>query len=87
MKMGERAKDAYDTYAHRMGSSEPWERLSDKEQMAWREVVELIEPAYPDFEDLDPGCECGAELVCPVCDVEKFAVKAETAGKPTVERR
>lgn len=61
------ARDAYDTYAYRIGREEPWERLSDTEQAAWREVVdELPEPQPYELAE----CHCGANKQCPQCNPE-----------------
>jgi hypothetical protein len=78
-------KQAYDVWAYRTGSFTPWDHLTNTEQIAWSEVVQLLTAE----EDSDPPvdelfCEdCGADLVCPVCALERFAVPAATAGKPT----
>ena len=77
--MGGLEKCAYESWAYRVGSLKAWEHLTDVEQMAWREVIELLEPEL----QLGVCVDCGTELACPVCDVEKFAVVAATAGKPT----
>lgn len=81
--MGGLEKRAYEIWAYRVGSLKAWEHLTDVEQMAWREVIELLEPELPEFDELGVCDDCGTELACPVCDVEKFAVVAATAGKPT----
>ncbi len=79
-------KQAYGVYAYRMGLFVPWEHLSDTEQKAWREVVELLGLEFPEPELDDLVCGgCGQDLVCPVCEIEKFAVVAATTGKPTAE--
>ena len=79
--MESRAKEAYNIFAHRAGLDVAFEYLAVNTQDAWQEVVEFLEPEIPDFV-ID--CEdCGETLVCPVCQIDKFAVPAETAGKPT----
>jgi hypothetical protein len=81
--MDERAKCAYRIYAATLLLNEPWEHLSNAEQLAWCQIVDNIEPEEPVFDDDLPECDCGTELACPVCDIEKFAVVAATAGQPT----
>lgn len=60
-------KRAYQMYCDEMGGLRvAWERLSDREQVAWKAV------AREDFMRCF-CCECGEELTCPVCDEDKVA--------------
>lgn len=69
--------------AYRTGVEIPWEHLNDIERQAWFEVVELLAPEPTELGD-DMTCgDCGADLACPVCEIEKFAVVAATTGQTT----
>lgn len=59
----DQAKAAYGIYAHRTNATAAFERLSDEEQSAWREIVQYFEQ--------DPECDrCGEVLFCLDCDAK-----------------
>lgn len=58
-----RARLAYSIHAHRTGNQVAFERLSEQEREAWREIVRFLED--------DAECrQCGEVLLCVNCDPE-----------------
>lgn len=63
------AKNAYNAYAYRMGRLEPYEFLSQTEQLAWYEAYVAVTGAPPITYDTSKICQkCAGVLRCPGCD-------------------
>jgi hypothetical protein len=72
------AKRAYEVWAHRVGASTPYERLSLTEWQAWKEVVANLTD--------EPDCTCGRSLYCVVCDEVTLKADAEPPECGTCEK-